>query len=153
MEITPDQLVLFRWGFVQLNATIVYTWVVMLILVLAAWMATRKLTLDGPRSGWATALEAIVAGMRSQVREISGSAQGDACLPFIGTLFLFIAGFERAGRRSRLACSHRLPFHHRGPGNLCGGGSASVRHTQGRAQRIPAPLLEPDASSCCRSTS
>ena len=90
MEITPDHLVLFRWGFAELNATIVYTWVVMFLLVLASWIATRKLAVDGPRSGWAAALEAVVAGIRKQVREISGWDQGDECLPFIGTLFLFI---------------------------------------------------------------
>jgi len=90
MEITPDHLVLFRWGFLYLNATIVYTWAVMFLLVLVSWIATRKLAMDGPRSGWATALEAIVSGMRQQVREISGSEIADACLPFIGTLFLFV---------------------------------------------------------------
>jgi F-type H+-transporting ATPase subunit a len=90
MEITPDHLVLFRWGFVQLSATIVYTWAVIFLLVLASWIATRKIASDGTRSRWATALEAIVAGMRNQVREISGSDVADGCLPFIGTLFLFI---------------------------------------------------------------
>jgi F-type H+-transporting ATPase subunit a len=91
MEITPDHLVLFRWGFLHLNATIVYTWVVMLLLFLVSWIVTRKLAVDGPRSGWTTAIEAIVAVMRNQVREISGRADADFCLPFIGTLFLFIA--------------------------------------------------------------
>jgi len=90
MEITPDHLVLWRWGFLQLNATVIFTWAVMLLLVLAAWLATRKIAVEGPRSAWATALEAIVAGIRNQVREISGGLQGDACLPFVGTLFLFI---------------------------------------------------------------
>jgi F-type H+-transporting ATPase subunit a len=91
MEITPDHLVLFRWGLVQLNATIVYTWAVMVLLVLASWLATRRLPWDGPRSLWAKALEAIVAGLRSQIREISGRDGGDEYLPFIGTLFLFVA--------------------------------------------------------------
>src|SRR5690242_970866 len=43
MEITPDHLVLLRWGLVQLNATIVYTWAVMLLLVLPGWLVTRKI--------------------------------------------------------------------------------------------------------------
>lgn len=88
MEITPDHLVYFRWGLAGLNATIVYTWAVMLLLTAAAWLATRRI---GSRGGFEKALEAIVVGMRSQVREVSGSAGGDEYLPFIGTLFLFIA--------------------------------------------------------------
>jgi F-type H+-transporting ATPase subunit a len=32
-----------------------------------------------------------VAGIRGQIREISGWDGGDECIPFIGTLFLFIA--------------------------------------------------------------
>jgi F-type H+-transporting ATPase subunit a len=92
MEITPDHLVLFRWGFVHLNATIVYTWVVMLLLILAAWLATRKIDWDVPSNKWQNALEAILATIRSQIHEISGSREGgDQCVPFVGTLFLFIA--------------------------------------------------------------
>lgn len=93
MEITPDHLVLFRWGFVVLNATIVYTWVVMLLLVAVAWMATRapKSAPDAPRSGWTAALDGIVSLVRGQIQEISGREGADEYLPFIGTLFLFIA--------------------------------------------------------------
>lgn len=90
MEITPDHLVLFRYGFVHLNATIVYTWALMLLLVLASWLATRRIGLDLPGGRWQSALEAIVLGIRGQVREISGREGADECVPFIGTLFLFI---------------------------------------------------------------
>ncbi len=91
MEITPDHVVIFRWGVVHLNATIVYTWVLMLLLVGAALIATRRIGAGRPRGRWGNALEAIVLGIRSQVREINGSAGADECIPFIGTLFLFIA--------------------------------------------------------------
>lgn len=91
MHITPDHLVLFRWGFAHLNATLVYTWAVMLLLVVAAWTATRKLGAGGPRNRWEQVLEAIVAGIRGQIREVSGAEAGDRYVPFIGTLFLFIA--------------------------------------------------------------
>jgi len=92
MEITPDHLVLWRWGFVHLNATIVYTWAVMLLLLTAAWLATRNIRLDGPRGRWQTALEAIILGIRAQIREITDQQEGgEEYLPFVGTLFLFIA--------------------------------------------------------------
>ena len=88
MEITPDQLVLFRWGFLHLNATLVYTWAVMFLLTLAAWLATRKI---GSRGAAEKVLEAVVVGMRGQIREVTGGEGGDEYLPFVGTLFLFIA--------------------------------------------------------------
>lgn len=91
MDITPDHLVLFRWGFIHLNATIAYTWAAMLILVIASWIATRRVGAESPRSPWAAALEAVVVAIRGQIREISGSSESDRYLPFAGTLFLFIA--------------------------------------------------------------
>jgi F-type H+-transporting ATPase subunit a len=91
MEITPDHLVLLRWGIIHLNATIVYTWAVMLLLVAGGWLATRRITVDGPRGAWQNALEAVVCGIRGQIREVSGGEGGDEHLPFVGTLFLFIA--------------------------------------------------------------
>ena len=91
MHITPDHIVLWRWGFVELNATIVFTWIVMLLLTLGSWLITRRLSLaDAHRSRWQSGLEAVVELIRSQVREISPRAT-DTYLPFVGTLFLFIA--------------------------------------------------------------
>lgn len=91
MHITPDHIVLWQWGFVHLNATIAYTWAVMLLLTLASWMATRRLSDDElPRSRWQNALEAVVEAIRGQIHEICPE-RGDTYLPFVGTLFLFIA--------------------------------------------------------------
>lgn len=89
MEITPDHRVFFEWGFVHVNATLVYTWLVMLLLAVISWLSTRGIE-TVPRNRWGTALEAIVAAIRGQIREIAGSAGADRYLPFIGTLFLFI---------------------------------------------------------------
>ncbi len=91
MEITPVHLVLFQWGFFHLNATIVYTWALMLLLVLAAWLGTRRIRADLPGGRWENVLEAIVLAIRGQVREISGQDGAAECIPFVGTLFLFIA--------------------------------------------------------------
>lgn len=90
MHITPDHVVLWRWGFVHLNETILYTWIVMILLTLISWLVTRHLEVsDGPRSRWQNALEVIVELMRGQIREIC-TEDGDKYLPFAGTLFLFI---------------------------------------------------------------
>ena len=44
MVITPDQIVLWQIGPFALNATIIFTWVVMAILVLGAHLVTRNLS-------------------------------------------------------------------------------------------------------------
>ena len=90
MRISPDQLVLWAWGPVQLNATIVCTWTVMLVLVLGSHLATRRLSTATRLTRWQNLLEVLVSGMREQIREMSQQDPGKY-LPFVGTLFLFIA--------------------------------------------------------------
>jgi F-type H+-transporting ATPase subunit a len=91
MHLTPDHIVFARWGFVQLNATIVCTWILMALLTVFSWLLTRHLA--GPeeaRSRWQNAVEVIVENLRGQIRTLCGPG-GDRYLPFIGSLFLFIA--------------------------------------------------------------
>ena len=40
MHITPDQTILWQWGFIHLNATILYTWLVMILLTVVSWLVT-----------------------------------------------------------------------------------------------------------------
>ncbi len=89
-DITPDQLILWQWGFMSLNATILYTWLVMGLLTLGSWLVTRKLSTSRHFSRWQNFLEVLVVGIRDQIREISHQ-EPDPYIPFIGTLFLFIA--------------------------------------------------------------
>jgi len=91
MHLTPDHIVLWQWRWLHLNATIVYTWAAMLLLVLVSWLVTRHLAdPDQPRSRWQNALEVIVELIRGQIRELCPEG-GDTYLPFVGTLFLYIA--------------------------------------------------------------
>jgi F-type H+-transporting ATPase subunit a len=90
MRISPDEIVLWAWGPFRLSATIVFTWIVMALLVLGARLATRELS-TAPRPGrWQGMLEVLVSGMRDQIRAVSQHDPGPY-LPFVGTLFLFIA--------------------------------------------------------------
>jgi len=89
-EISPDEVLLWKWGLVNLNATIVWTWVVMAVMVVGSWLVTRKLSTGATISRWQNLLEVIVSYARDQVREIMRQPAA-AYLPFIGTLFLFIA--------------------------------------------------------------
>lgn len=90
MEISPDQIELARWGPIALNATIVYTWIVMAILVVGSRIVTWRLSSTTRISRWQNLVEVLVGGMRQQIREVSQQEPG-RYLPFIGTLFLFIA--------------------------------------------------------------
>ncbi len=88
-DITPDQVIFWQWGFFRINATILFTWGIMAVMVLGSWLATRRLTSDVHISRWQNLLEIVVKGMRDQIREISSQKAGPY-LPFVGTLFLFI---------------------------------------------------------------
>ncbi len=90
MEISPDTWVLYEWRGLQLNATIVFTWVVMALLVLGSWAITARLSEGETVSRWQVALEVIVTTICDQIAEVGAHKPG-RYLPFIGTLFLFIA--------------------------------------------------------------
>lgn len=89
MEITPDRLVYWRWEFLTVNATLLWTWVVMGILVIASWVLSRGLRTDGSLSRGQNLLEAIVSLILDQIRDVS-EQRPEPLLPFVGTLFLFI---------------------------------------------------------------
>jgi F-type H+-transporting ATPase subunit a len=90
MEISPDAWVLYEWHGLRLNSTIVFTWVVMALLVLGSWAVTTRLSEGETVSRWQVMLEVIVTTIRDQIAEV-GADKPDRYLPFIGTLFLFIA--------------------------------------------------------------
>lgn len=90
LTLTPDNIVYFEAGFFRLNATIVFTWVVMAILVVGSWLITRNLSAEPEISRWQSLLETLVFTIRDQIREISNQ-DPSPYLPFIGSLFLFIS--------------------------------------------------------------
>jgi F-type H+-transporting ATPase subunit a len=74
-------------GFVlKLNATILFTWLIMTILVIGSWLVTRKITGALTMSRGQNLLEVIVEGVMDQIREVS-QQDPRPYLPFIGTLF------------------------------------------------------------------
>lgn len=89
MTISPDGIVYWQWGLFTLNATLVYTWVVMLLLVGGSYLITRRLSTGPKLSRWQNFLEVLVSGMNDQIRQVSRQEPG-RYLPFVGTLFVFI---------------------------------------------------------------
>ena len=90
MELTPDTTVYWQWQWVTINATLVNTWIVMALLVGTSWLVTRRFGLTAPATHAQTMLEALVAGVDGQIRAITQQPT-QRLLPFVGTLFLFIA--------------------------------------------------------------
>lgn len=90
MDITPDSQILGQWQWFKLNATLLYTWLVMAILVVGSWLVTRNLAVEPPLSRWQHGLEVIVSVINDQIRDAS-QQDPRQYLGFVGTLFLFIA--------------------------------------------------------------
>lgn len=90
MHITPDSLIYWQSGPVKISATLVFTWVVMGILVLGSALVTRRLSTEMFLSRGQNLLEIVVGGIQEQIRDVAQQNPG-RFLPFVGTLFLFIA--------------------------------------------------------------
>jgi F-type H+-transporting ATPase subunit a len=83
-------MIFWQHGFFKLNGTIVFTWVLMLLLAAGSALITRNLSRDLKRSRWQNFLEIIVTGIEQQIKEV-GINHPEKYLGFLGTLFLFVA--------------------------------------------------------------
>jgi F-type H+-transporting ATPase subunit a len=90
MRLSPDEIIFWQHGFFKLNATILFTWGLMLVLVIGSKLITRKLSTDLKRSRWQNLLEIIVTAIGNQIKEV-GLRHPEKYLGFLGTLFLFVA--------------------------------------------------------------
>lgn len=89
MHLSPDEIIYWQMGFLKLNATIVFTWAVMSLLVIGSIFITRKLKTDLQRSRWQNLLEMIVITINKQIEDV-GLSHPHKYLGFLGSLFLFI---------------------------------------------------------------
>ena len=89
MNISPDSTILWESGWLHINSTMAFTWLLMLLLTGSAWLITRQLSTDDKLSGWQNLLEVLVVNLREQIEGVS-RRNPDPYLPFIGTLFVFI---------------------------------------------------------------
>ena len=90
MRLSPDQKIFWEHGFINLNLTIVTTWVLIALLVIGARLITRNLKSEIKTTRWQNILEMLVIGMQDQIKEV-GLNKPEKYLSFIGTMFLFIA--------------------------------------------------------------
>ena len=95
LEIYDQQIafVMPYWN-IPVNWTIVSTWIVMLVLAIVSWLATRHLKTGNTVSHWQTAMEVIVKGIYGQINEVTKSnamtylpsANGTRYFPFSDAL-------------------------------------------------------------------
>ncbi|MDR3370529.1 F0F1 ATP synthase subunit A [Rhodoferax sp.] len=90
MRLSPDEMIFWQHGFFKLNGTIVFTWGLMLLLVVGSKLITRRLTTEHKRSRWQNLLEIIVTGIEGQIEDV-GLREPRQYIGFLGTLFLFVA--------------------------------------------------------------
>lgn len=90
MRLSPDEMIFWQHGFLKLNATIVFTWGLMLVLAVGSKLITRKLSTGLKRSRWQNLLEIIVTGIEKQIEDV-GLQNPKQYIGFLGTLFLFVA--------------------------------------------------------------
>jgi F-type H+-transporting ATPase subunit a len=90
MQLSPDSSILFRYGFLTINATILFTWLVMGLLVLGSWLVTRNLSTGPVLSRRQNFLESIISFILGQVGDVTRQ-KPERFLPFLGTIFIFVA--------------------------------------------------------------
>jgi F-type H+-transporting ATPase subunit a len=90
MHLSPDEIIFWQSGLFKLNATIAYTWVLMVVLTIGSLLVTRKLSTTLTRSRWQNLLEIVVIGIEGQIADV-GLREPRKYMGFLGTLFLFVA--------------------------------------------------------------
>jgi len=90
MRLSPYERILWHLGPAKLNATILFTWVLMLVLAVGSKLVTRQLSTGRERSRWQNVLEMVVIGMKDQIGGV-GLQHPERYLGFLGTLFLLVA--------------------------------------------------------------
>ena len=90
MRLSPDERIFWQNGAFKLNATIVFTWGLMFVMIVGSKLVTRKLSTGLTRSRWQNILEMVVTGIDKQIEEV-GLPEPAKYIGFLGTLFLFLA--------------------------------------------------------------
>lgn len=93
MKITTDDYILYQNGFVKLNYTILFSWIVMLILIAFALIVRnsmkKKKVNDKNVSIIQASAEVVIDLIEQQVKQLTNIGV-NTIFPFISTLFLYI---------------------------------------------------------------
>lgn len=93
MRISTDEAILFQNNFVVINNTLLFSWVVMAVLIIGAYIFRRKFAFDvkqPEKIGCAQlCLETLIKAVDGQIRGMTTRGV-DVVFPFMATLFLYI---------------------------------------------------------------
>ena len=84
----------FELGPVQLTNTVITTWIVMAVMGILAWLATRRLQIRPDRTQ--SMIEAVVSIIEESIRDVAPQ-HVDQILPFIASLWIFIVTANLVG--------------------------------------------------------
>jgi len=70
MRLSSDEMVFWHYGIFKLNGTIVFTWGLMLVMVVGSKLVTRRLSTDLTRAPWQSLLEIVVTGIEKQIEDV-----------------------------------------------------------------------------------
>jgi F-type H+-transporting ATPase subunit a len=107
MRLSPDEIIFWQHGFLKLNATIAFTWGLMLLLAVGSKLITRKLSTNLERSRWQNLLEIIVTAIEKQIEDV---------------------GLQPVHHHSRFPAAHRLALDDRSARAVRVRGCAAFRH-------------------------
>ena len=86
---TLAQIDLFGVPLVFHMDSIMMSWVTMAVVIVVAWLATRKIVRDKPQGRWQLFMEMVVEGLIDQLEKTAGP-KSKAIAPLIITLFLYL---------------------------------------------------------------
>jgi len=89
MEFNIDDIIYWEWEFLKVNATLVFSWFTMTLLIGLGWLISRNLTSGRNISRGQALYESLVVFIVTQIEEAT-QQKADRYFPFISTLFLFI---------------------------------------------------------------
>ena len=89
------ELLAFHVGPVHIGATVLTTWLLMAALAGLSWLGTRSMSVEAP-SRLQTALEGTMLALQAAI-ESAAPSNAARLLPFVGTLWLFIAAANLVG--------------------------------------------------------
>lgn len=89
MNISTDELVFWKYGFININATILYTWIVMAILILLAYITKRSIVNHKVIGKTENFFELLTDIIKDQIKSVTEMGFNKV-FPFVTCLFLFI---------------------------------------------------------------
>ena len=89
MKITPDQYIVWQDGFFKINHTILFTWFIMIVMIIVALILRVVLTHEKNIGKLQNFFEILITGIEDQIQKM-GKVDLNFVFPFIATIFIFI---------------------------------------------------------------